>query len=376
MFHTFETKTCPKCDALITPQLDYCRQCGAYLHGTALEGWIFKNLLGGYMSGSPGTALLSLLIILYYVLMTMLAGLDSVLGFTSFSLQQLGATHGPSILRGQYWRFMTSTFGHHDILHLAMNLWCLVAAGPLVEKIFDRKKMLIIYLLAGTLSMVASHLWYVLILGGPNINVVSAGASGAVCGMIGAAWFGARKLGSPGKDVADSMKRWAILMLVWGFFVPGINNAAHFGGFVVGAGLAQLIPTGLTQSVSVQRLLSVFFLGILASLFICCGFMIQNLKGYPVSFNDDLNGRSIFGKVYSEGTEYDYSAQVRIWKQCQTLLKPGSDPLDAVKTCEVNVRLNSQVPPSYEFLAIAMDRVGRTDEAKQLREIGARIQGR
>ena len=76
-------------------------------------------------------------------------GLDSFLGFSSFSLIQLGATHGPSILRGQYWRFVTSIFGHHDLLHIALNLWCLVTVGPIVEKIFDRKKMIILYLVAG-----------------------------------------------------------------------------------------------------------------------------------------------------------------------------------------------------------------------------------
>jgi membrane associated rhomboid family serine protease len=376
MFHQFETKTCPKCDALITPQLHYCRQCKAYLHGTALEGWIFKNLLGGFMSGAPGTALLCLLIVLYYALMTMLAGFDSFLGFSSFSLQQLGATHGPSILRGQYWRFVTSIFGHHDLLHLALNLWCLVTAGPLVERIFDRKKMLIIYLLAGTLSMVCSHVWYVLINGGSSIAVVSAGASGAVCGMIGAAWFGARKLGIDGKETAGAMKRWAILMLVWGLFVPGINNAAHFGGFAVGAALAQIIPIGLTQRVFTQRILSVVFLAMLTGLFACGGFMIQNLNGTPVSFSDDAHPRTIFGKVYAPGTEFDYSAQQRVWKKCQDLLNKRSDPQETLKTCDINMRLNARSPHSFEFMARAQEQVEKREEATLMRNIAQAMQDR
>jgi rhomboid protease GluP len=374
MLDQYEAKTCPKCEALITPQLDYCRQCQTYLHGTAIEGWIFKNLLGGYMSGSPGTAVICILILLYYVLMSVLAGLDSFLGFTSFSLTQLGATHGPSILRGQYWRFMTSIFGHHDILHLAMNLWCLVTVGPLVEKIFDRKKMLILYLVAGSLSMVTSHIWYVLILGGPNTAVVSAGASGAVCGMIGAAWFGARRLGPAGKEVAGSMKRWAILMLVWGVFVPGINNAAHLGGFAFGAALSQFIPTGLTQSVKAQKILSVNVLGLLLGFFFCCGLMLTNLQGYPASFDDDMQPRSIFGQVYSDGAKPDYSAQARILRKCQELLREPNF-VEAEKVCELNARLNGNIPQSYLFLAILRESQGQTEAADHLRAITARMIG-
>jgi membrane associated rhomboid family serine protease len=375
MLDQFKTKTCPKCDALITPQLDYCRQCNTYLHGTAFEGWIFKNLLGGYMSGAPGTALICVMILLFYALMTVLAGVDSFLGFTSFSLQQLGATHGPSILRGQYWRFMTSIFGHHDVLHLGMNIWCLVTVGPLVEKIFDRKKMLILYLVSGTLSMGASHIWYVLILSGPDTAIVSAGASGSVCGMIGAAWLGARRLGPQGKEIAGGMKRWAILMLVWGIFVPGINNAAHMGGFAVGAALAQFIPTGLTQTVGSQKIMSFSVLGLLACFGLCCGLMLENLRGYPASFEDDMESRAVFGQVYAGGVKPKFSAQAKILRECQEFLtKPSSD--EAYQMCELNVRLNARMPASYGFLAHVQENRGNTQAAKTLQEIALRMAGR
>src|SRR5262249_11870265 len=133
---------CPKCGAMIVPQLVRCRQCKAYLHGTSVEGFLFEYLLPAQVQRSPGTATLCLLICLYYALMVALAGADSLFGYSGYTLIELGAVHGPSILRGQYWRFVTSIFGHHDLLHLILNLSSLVAVGDLVERIFDRKKMM------------------------------------------------------------------------------------------------------------------------------------------------------------------------------------------------------------------------------------------
>src|SRR5215813_2341378 len=210
--------SCPKCGAMIVPQLARCRQCKAYLHGTGVEAFLFEQLMPAQVQRSPGTATICLLICLYYGLMLALGGGDSIIGFSGFTLQQLGAVHGPSIMLGQGWRFVTSIFGHHDLLHLALNLWSLVAVGDLVERIFDKKKMMLIYLVAGVASMAISYVWYVYAIGRPSF--VSAGASGAVCGLIGAAWVGAKKMGPQGAEIARSMAKWSALMVVWGFAVP------------------------------------------------------------------------------------------------------------------------------------------------------------
>src|SRR5882672_4172483 len=98
---------CPKCGAMIVPQLVRCRQCKAYLHGTNVEAFLFEQLLPAQVQRSPGTATLCLLICLFYALMLSLAGSDSIIGFSRFTLEELGAVHGPSILLGQWWRFVT-----------------------------------------------------------------------------------------------------------------------------------------------------------------------------------------------------------------------------------------------------------------------------
>ncbi len=367
--------TCPECGALITPQLVRCRQCKHYLHGTELEGFLFENLLPQKLAGSPGTAMIAIFIGLYYALMVMFAGPTNLLGFSGYTLQQLGATHVPSILMGEHWRFVTSIFGHHDLVHLAFNLWALAYAGPIVEELFDRKKMLIIYLLSGTASMVISHFWYLEVRG--SIGMTSAGASGAVCGLIGAALIGARRQGPQGADIAKQMGRWSIYMVVWGLMMPGINNAAHLGGFVVAAALAGLVPVGLTQTVTAQKILSVLVTLMVAAVIACIGMMLANLRGFPGSLQNDAQSKSILFFKYSDGVQWEYSDQKTIPERC---LRRQELDEKTVELCEMARPANARVPEVYEKLATALER--NTPDAKtqararKLRRVGALIRAR
>jgi membrane associated rhomboid family serine protease len=317
--------------------------------------------------------MLALMIIGYYLLMVTLTVPDapsSALGFSAFSLQQLGATHGASLLRGQAWRFVTSIFAHHDLLHIAFNLWALIAAGPLVEQIFDKKKMLLIYLVSGIASMAISHVWYTELRGVPTY--VSAGASGAVCGLIGAAWFGAQRMGPNGAEVAVGMKRWTIYMVIWGFAVPGINNAAHFGGFVVAAALARWTPLGLAQSVAANKVLSVMMLGLLGLIGTSLVMMLLHLRGYPAVLAHDAYPRGILGMRYAEGAPLEQSDQASIWSQC---MDRASGPPDeaALYACELNARANDHADLSWQVLADLHRRAGHLEEAQRLSAIAGRL---
>lgn len=354
--------SCPKCGAMIVPQLSRCRQCKAYLHGTGLEGFAIEKLLPAQLQRAPATATLILFICLFYALMLALAGEDALTGFSGFSLQQLGATHGVSIMLGEYWRFVTSIFGHHNPLHLIMNLGSLVFVGELVERILDRKKMLLIYLASGVASMAISHLWYVQFKHQPDY--VSAGASGAVCGMIGAAWFAARKLGPREAEVVRSMKRWSVLMVVWGLAVPGINNAAHFGGFLVGALLAHLTPVGIAQSVRTQRILSVVSIAAIAGVLGCCALMIEHLRGFPAALEDD---------VYA-GKEWDHSSQKIDLEACAdaaTAEKPAFE--DAIHKCELARRALPTEALPYQILVRLYEAQGDHEHAALYKRIGDRV---
>lgn len=363
-------KTCPKCGALITSQLDRCRQCKTYLHGTALEGQLLE-LLPAQFAGAPGTAVAVFIILGYYVLMMALAGPQNFIGFSPYTLQQLGALHGPSLLQGESWRYMTYLLGHHDLVHLAFNVSALTSAGPIVERLFDRKKMLLTYIAAGVVAGVASLVYYVYIRGGSHVPFVSAGASGAVCGMVGAALIGARRKGFEARDLFERMTRWALFMGFWGFAVPGINNAAHLGGFAAGAGLARVFRLGEEESVSTRRALSAAALAALGLIGVSVAFMVAHAKGFPVRLVADEHPRGIFGFTYYKGVDSDLSDQKKIWDDCINTGLMSEPPADIVHACELNLRVNAHDPRSYTQLAELLDARGDRERAATLRRIAA-----
>lgn len=154
--------------------------------------------------------------------------------FQSGTIIDFGGLVGPYVAEGQYFRLVTAMFMHLNLLHLAMNMVSLHQVGSLLEPHYGSWRFLLLYLLAG--------------IGGWALSIplhwthptVSAGASGAISGLIGAGAMSGHLIGgSQGRMVRDAMLRWAFILLVFGFFV-GADNAAHGGGLVVGAGMAWL----------------------------------------------------------------------------------------------------------------------------------------
>jgi membrane associated rhomboid family serine protease len=139
---------------------------------------------------------------------------------------------------GQLWRLPSSTFLHVGFVHLALNMYGLWTLGKLVEQVHGPVRMFAIYMLAGLAGAFASA-WF----GAPGL---SAGASGAVLGLLGAliAELGLHRQAYP--------RRWrsallaplvfvAAAQVVIGFFYPAIDQWAHVAGLVVGAGGAAVL---------------------------------------------------------------------------------------------------------------------------------------
>jgi len=135
---------------------------------------------------------------------------------------------------GEYWRLVTPMFLHIGIMHLAFNGWALYILGRDVEAFFGTARFVIIYLFAGLFGNVAFYLW--------GDNILSAGASGAVFGLIGAevAFFlrNRKLLGSPGRQRLTNLAILIGINLAFGFAGTGINNLAHLGGLFAGVALA------------------------------------------------------------------------------------------------------------------------------------------
>lgn len=127
------------------------------------------------------------------------------------------------IYGGWYWQLFTSMFLHASITHLLGNMLFLLIFGLRSEEMFSLPEYLSIYVLGGLTGNLLSLIFL-------PIDVPSAGASGAIFAMFGAATIYARR--AVGQSIISA--------LMYGFFLlllssgPNVNNLAHIGGLIAG----------------------------------------------------------------------------------------------------------------------------------------------
>ena len=150
-----------------------------------------------------------------------------------------GADFGPITLGGQWWRLFTSMFVHFGIIHIGLNMWCLLNLGRSLEFLMGRKAFTASYLACGVASSIVSIWWHPL--------GVSAGASGAIFGTAGtfAAYVFLKRVAlSPRslKQIRNSLAAFIFYNLAFGAAIGPIDNSAHIGGLIAGAILGAIVP--------------------------------------------------------------------------------------------------------------------------------------
>lgn len=141
-------------------------------------------------------------------------------------LINFGAKVNSLIEAGEIWRLLSSTFIHIGIIHLAFNLYALWALGPLTEESFGHRRFLMIYIFSGLGGSIASFVFS---------PVLSAGASGAIFGLLGALLYYSYKRPALWKSgLGMNLVVVILINLGFGFVQPGIDNFAHLGGLITG----------------------------------------------------------------------------------------------------------------------------------------------
>lgn len=146
------------------------------------------------------------------------------------TLLQRGAVWRGLVWQGEVWRLFTAMFLHIGALHLFWNAYAGFGICGAVERAVGSGRFLLAYVVSGLVGSAASVLGH---------NVVGAGASGALFGVVGLAIYSLyHRLGNLKLFFQDPRARSALFNIgIWfvlGLTILPMDNFAHGGGFVGG----------------------------------------------------------------------------------------------------------------------------------------------
>jgi membrane associated rhomboid family serine protease len=131
---------------------------------------------------------------------------------------------GPFVAQGDWWRLITATFLHANLLHIAFNMYALWWLGGQVEAALGRWRFLLLYFASGLAGSAGALVW------SPHSPTV--GASGAIFGLLGAGLvLEYRATGQLGGAFLTMI----VINLVLTFaFANYISVGGHVGGLIGG----------------------------------------------------------------------------------------------------------------------------------------------
>ncbi len=229
---------CTSCGVLVGVNDDRCYNCNRRNPGL----WGFAPMLrslGGDLGFVPfviGTcATIFVLTLLASRGDIGMGGLFSMFSPNRQALFLFGASGSvPVFAAGRWWTVLSAAWLHAGVLHIVFNMMAVRQLAPMTADLFGPGRMVIIYT-AGAVggfalsSFAGAYLPGFFFLRGGQFTV---GASASIAGLIGAMLAYGHRTGS---SMARSQASSYILMLaVYGFLLPGIDNYAHGGGFAGG----------------------------------------------------------------------------------------------------------------------------------------------
>lgn len=147
--------------------------------------------------------------------------------YDNLTLLNFGANLDTLTKSGEFYRLVTCAFIHIGIFHLLFNMYALYIIGPQVESFYGKARYIFIYLVSAITGSMLSIAF--------NHNVISAGASGAIFGLLGCLlYFGYHYRIYLGNVIKSQILPIIVLNLILGFMLTGIDNFAHIGGLVGG----------------------------------------------------------------------------------------------------------------------------------------------
>ena len=234
---------CPSCGRLTNADAPVCLVCGRRNPGM----WGFAGPLRRVFRALDFTNAVTVAVVALYIVSLVFdprAALQprGILGVFSPSLEALltlGAAGAVPWEAGRWWTLLTAIYLHGGLLHILFNVLWIRQLGPAVQEVYGPARLVVIFTVAGAAGFVASNTL------GVSFTI---GASGSIFGLLGAiVAYGRKRGGVYGRMVLRQYGQWAVLLFVLGFFMAGVNNWAHAGGFVGG------FLSGLVLSLAERR---------------------------------------------------------------------------------------------------------------------------
>lgn len=259
---------CPHCGKLISISEERCPFCGAWQPGMFGYAPALKRVFGQRLDL---VKIITVACIGLYVAALALQpeaifqprGPLSLLSPGTRALYQLGMTGGVAWQQGWWWTLLTAIYLHGGILHIFFNLMWVRNLGPAAADVFGPARMFVIFTFAGAFGFVVSNV----ATGAPSI-----GASGSIFGLLAALIVYGRRHGS--SMMTAQLWQWAIIVFAMGFFMSGVNNWAHGGGFAGGWIAAEML--GSTEDRRESTMIQVVALVLLAATAV--GFVLSFLR--------------------------------------------------------------------------------------------------
>ena len=236
---------CTSCGVLVGVGDETCYNCGR--RNPSLWGFApALRALGGDLGFVPfvmgACAIIYGLTLVYSGPNIRMNGVFGFLGPDEGAILVFGGSGAYPMFRWhRWWTVLSAGWLHAGLLHITLNMLAVRQLAPAVAELYGPGRTVIIYVIAGATGFLASSVMGLYLRGVPLIggSQLTLGASAPIAGLIGALLYYGNRAGS------SSAKAYAtqsiIMMLLYGFMLPGIDNWAHAGGAAGGYFASRLL---------------------------------------------------------------------------------------------------------------------------------------
>lgn len=235
---------CPGCGTLVGVNDDVCYNCGR--RNPAL--WGFSPLLRNLGRDLGFTNIVTgACVLLYFITLIATAGHNNgqfTFGPDGLALFLFGASGAMPVFEyGRWWTMLSAGWLHAGIIHIALNMYSFRQLAPPTAEFYGPARTVIIYVVGGACgfllsSLAGRYLWWMPLpfLRGGQLTV---GASAGIFALIGGLAYYGRRTGHSG--VRAFIASNALIWVLWGVFMQGIDNYAHAGGFLGGYAASRIM---------------------------------------------------------------------------------------------------------------------------------------